>query len=137
MQGSCKCGNISFDWRTHRQPDDFRPRACTCSLCASFDAAYVSDSDSQVEYRIKDSAQLDCRKSGTGTAAFLICANCNELILVTSEVDGNTYAVLNIRAIKDVQWSEPVPAAFDEENVEQRLQRRKRNWISKVVLAAS
>jgi hypothetical protein len=71
---------------------------------------------------------------GTKTAQFHICTKCGVVPVVTSEIDGKTYAVVSVNAFQQVDRSllRPVPATFDAENEQSRLARRKRSWIPSV-----
>jgi hypothetical protein len=56
---------------------------------------------------------------------------------VTSQIDGTTYAVVNVNTFDDMDRSRirALPASFDGEEVQSRLERRQRHWIADVVLA--
>jgi hypothetical protein len=71
---------------------------------------------------------------GTKTAQFHICAKCGVVPVVTSEIDGKTYAVVSVNALQGVDRSllKRASATFDTENEKSRLARRKRNWIPTV-----
>jgi hypothetical protein len=71
---------------------------------------------------------------GTKTAQFHICAKCGVVPVVTSEIDGKTYAVVSVNALQGVDRSllKHASATFDAENEQSRLARRKRNWIPSV-----
>ena len=74
---------------------------------------------------------------GTETASFLVCARCGVAPLVTSLIDGATYAVVNVNTFDSVDRSRirPQPATFEGEEVQARLDRRRRNWIADVILS--
>jgi len=71
---------------------------------------------------------------GTKTAQFHICTKCGVVPLVTSEIDGKMYAVVNVNAFQDIDRSllKNESATFDAEDEQSRLARRKRNWIGRV-----
>jgi len=54
--------------------------------------------------------------------------------LVTSDIDGKTYAVVSVNAFQGIDRSffKHASATFDAEDEQSRLARRKRNWISDV-----
>ena len=54
--------------------------------------------------------------------------------VVTSEIDGCLYAVVNVNTFEGVEPSlyRQAPATFEGENEETRLARRKRNWIGDI-----
>lgn len=55
---------------------------------------------------------------------------------ITSDIDGNTYAVLNINCLDNVDQIEDGSSdvTYDEEGTEDRLSRRKKRWIGTVKL---
>lgn len=71
---------------------------------------------------------------GTETAQIQICARCGIVPLVTSLIEGRTYAVVRVRAFEGVDplLLKRTPASFDGESTETRLARRQRNWIANV-----
>lgn len=71
---------------------------------------------------------------GTKTADFHICSRCGVAPVVTSNIDGRVYAVVSVNAFEGVDPAllDRAPASFDGEGVDDRLSRRKRNWIPDV-----
>ena len=65
---------------------------------------------------------------------FHICAKCGVVPVVTSEIDGTTYAVVSVNAFQGLDRSllKHASATFDAEDEQSRLVRRKRNWIPSV-----
>ena len=59
---------------------------------------------------------------------------CGVVPLVTSEIDGKMYAVVNVNAFQAIDRSllKNESATFDAEDEQSRLARRKRNWIGRV-----
>jgi len=75
---------------------------------------------------------------GTRTAEFHVCVRCGVVPLVTSRIDGNTYAVVSVNAFEGVARSllRTATASFDGEGTDARLARRQRNWIRDVRFVA-
>ena len=71
---------------------------------------------------------------GTKTARFHVCTKCGVAPVVTSDIDGNTYAVVSVNAFQGVDRAllKRASATFDAEDEKSRLARRKRNWIPSV-----
>jgi hypothetical protein len=71
---------------------------------------------------------------GTKTAEFHVCTVCGVVLVVTSHIDGRTYAVVGVNAFEDVNPSilRRASASFDGEGEGERLARRARNWIPEV-----
>ena len=137
VNGSCHCANISFslDW-----PDDapeIPARSCSCSFCVKHGGVWTSDRRASLRARVTEPGMVGRYAFGTGTASFLVCARCGVATLVTSEIEGQLFAVVNVNSFDDVERSRirAQPASFEGEDVSSRLERRRRNWIADVVLA--
>ncbi|HXD06446.1 MAG TPA: hypothetical protein VN680_10375 [Burkholderiaceae bacterium] len=134
IKGSCHCRNIAFalDWRA--PSGDIPARACTCSFCTKHGGVWTSSPQALLKVSVRDTARLTRYQFGTRTALFHVCSNCGVVPLVTSEIDGNTYAVVSVNAFEDVDAAllKRASASFDGEGVGDRLARRKRNWIAQV-----
>ena len=134
IHGSCHCGNISFELDWKGEPSEIPARACTCSFCSKHGGVWTSKRDGDLTVRVKDPSLVSKYAFGTRTADFHICAKCGIVPLVTSTIDGHTYAVVSVNAFDGVDPSmvRPAPISFDNENEAERLARRKRYWIENV-----
>ena len=131
ISGSCHCGNIrvALDW-----PDagsTIPVRACGCTLCTKHRAIWTSHPDGRFHLRIADDSRVTRYRFGTKTADFHVCMTCGVLPIVTCEIEGSRYAVVNVNAFDNVDRSELIEVAtnFEGETVENRLTRRRRNWM--------
>jgi len=88
----------------------------------------------KLEVAFGDPALVSRYEFGTKTATFHVCARCGIVPVVTSDLDGRTYAVVSVKAFENVDPAmlRPGPVSFEGEGVESRLARRKRNWIAEV-----
>ena len=132
IQGGCHCGNITFDLAWPEDATTIRARACGCTFCTRHGGVWTSHPAARLTVRIADSALLSRYAFGTQTATFHVCARCGVVPVVTSDIDGGTYAVVNVNAFAGGPAIERLPATFDGEDVGDRLARRKRNWIAEV-----
>ncbi|MCZ6511764.1 MAG: hypothetical protein O7A62_14405, partial [Alphaproteobacteria bacterium] len=84
----------------------------------------------RVQLSSDDPARVQRYRFGTETADFYICKTCGVAPIVTSDIDGSTYSVVNVNCFDDVDRSELVESTtdFDGEATEDRLARRQRNW---------
>lgn len=138
LKGRCHCGNISFSLTWPGEPWQVPPRACGCSFCTRHGAAYVSHPEAALEVSIADPKITSRYRFGTGTAEFLICARCGVVGMALSEIDGRTYAVVNVHALEHPEgWEEAVASCFDGETVSSRLERRRQNWIGHVSIGVA
>lgn len=132
--GKCHCGNVAYelDW-----PDSGKPiavRACGCTFCTKHGGVYTSHPGARLRARVLDGGKVSRYAFGTETAEFFVCAVCGAVPFVTSAIDGGRYAVVNVNTFENVDPSEldSSPTDFDGESVDDRLGRRKRNWIPDV-----
>ncbi len=134
IHGRCHCGNIAFtlDWRP--DPVEIPARACTCSFCVKHGGVWTSNPSGALAVTVVDPALVSRYRHGTRTAEFHVCARCGNVPLVTSEIDGALYAVVNVNTFDGVDASllRRSPVSHDEESAATRLARRKRHWIGDV-----
>lgn len=138
--GSCHCGNIQYEF-IH---PDFDPnsdaklpvRRCTCSFCIKHGGIYTSHPKGALNVQIEDESFVHRYQFGTKSAHFYICKRCGIFPFVTSEVEGNTYAVVNVNTFDNVNHDNFIPADtdFEAEDVTDRLGRRTQTWISTVTI---
>jgi len=99
---------------------------------------WTSHPDGVLRVAIGDPARVSRYAFGTETAEFHVCGRCGVVPVVTSAIDGNLYAVVNVNALEGVDPSRLRRATSDVEGEDtaSRLARRRRNWIARVELAA-
>jgi len=133
--GSCHCGNISFEFSTNKSIEEFAPRICSCSFCLRHGGRYISDPDGRLEISCKDNAQLNRYQFGHKTADFILCKNCGVFIGAICTIDERDYAVINIKTMLNYDFSDNATSNdYDSENQGSRLERRAKNWIPHVAL---
>ena len=139
IHGACHCGNISFDFLIEPDPPEIPARACGCSFCTKHGGVWTSSPGASLRVRVKDKSLESIYSFATRTADFHICARCGVAPLVTCELDGRRYAVVNVNTFDDVDPSmlNHAPVNFEGEVQEARLARRKRNWIADVKFEAA
>jgi hypothetical protein len=136
LAGSCHCGNVSFSLHWPGEAHEIPARSCGCTFCVKHGGVWTSHPEARLEVRISDAGNVARYQFGTGTADFLVCARCGVTPLVTSQIEGATYAVVNVNTFDGVDRARlrPVPASFDGEELQSRLDRRRQRWIPDVVL---
>ncbi len=133
--GSCHCENITLTFRSDKPVHELPPRECSCSFCQRHKGKYISDPDGCLELNIKDNDLVNRYRFGHKTADFIICKNCGVFVASLCDIDGNTHAVLNIRTMPDYEFSgTPVTNNYGAEDKGDRLARRAKNWIGRVVI---
>jgi hypothetical protein len=134
IHGSCHCGNIAFDLHWPGEVAEIPARACTCSFCTKHGGVWTSNAQGALRVKLKDPSKVSRYAFGTRTAVFHICSTCGGVPVVTSDIDGNTFAVVSVNAFDDIDQSllRHASATFDGETQADRLARRVRNWIPTV-----
>lgn len=134
INGKCHCGNISFVLRWEPDPTEIPARACGCSFCIKHGGVWTSNPRAALKVKIDDAARVTRYQFGTRTAEFHICTGCGVVPVVTSRVDGHLHAVVSVNAFEGIEPSllRRAQANFDGEGTDDRLARRKRNWIADV-----
>ena len=134
IQGSCHCGNVAFELSWEPDPAEIPARACGCSFCVKHGGVWTSNPAGALRVTVENPALVEKYAFGTRTAEFHICRRCGVVPLVTSHIDGRTYAVVSVNAFDNVDRSRlrVEPMSFEGEETPSRLERRKRNWIADV-----
>ena len=134
IDGRCHCGNIRYvlDW-----PDDeirIMVRACGCGFCVKHGGSWTSHREAELRAEIHDPSRVSKYRFGTRTADFYVCSHCGAVPFVTSLIDDCLYAVVNVNTFEEIDTSslDRTPTSFDGEGSDERLERRKRNWIREV-----
>ena len=134
IDGSCHCGNVRFELRWPASEAVIPIRQCGCDFCSKHGGAWTSHPESELAIQVSDPSVVSRYRFGTKTADFLVCATCGVVPVVLSEIDNILYAVVNANTFADVGALEVSRRStdFDAEDRKSRLNRRQRNWISKV-----
>ena len=134
LTGGCHCGTIRFRFAAPQRAGPIPVRACGCSFCTKHGGVWTSDAQGRLEVTIADPTAVHRYRFGTGTADFHVCRRCGVVPVVTSEIAGALYAVVNVNCFEDVAPDELDQSAadFDGEGTDDRLARRARNWIPAV-----
>ena len=137
--GSCHCGNIGFELNWTPEPAQIPARACTCSFCIKHGGVWTACPTGALIVRVRNPSAVSEYRFGTKTAAFHVCATCGGVPVVTSEIDGSVYAVVNVNTFEDVDPSllQHTSMTLDDEDEPTRLARRARNWIARVEIKAA
>jgi hypothetical protein len=134
INGRCHCANIVFSLAWEPDPTQIPARACTCSFCVKHGGVWTSYPKGTLEVSVRSPSLVSKYSFGTRTAEFHICTRCGVVPVVTSSIDGRLYAVVSVNAFEGVNPAllRHAPASFDGEGTDDRLARRKRNWIADV-----
>lgn len=139
VRGSCHCGNVSFNLTWLPEPSEIPARACTCSFCLKHGGVWTSCPTGSLEVKIRNSADVSEYTFGTKTATFHICSVCGAVPVVSSKVEGQTYAVVSVNAFDgiDPKLLRLGQVSFDGEDEATRIARRAKGWIPSVRFSVS
>jgi hypothetical protein len=134
IQGSCHCGNIGFALTWEPDPERIPARACGCTFCRKHGGVWTSNPSGALSVTMRDPDGVSKYAFGTGSGRFHVCSRCGAVPVVTGDIDGHTYAVVNVNTFDNVDPSvlDRKPTSFEGETVQARLARWKRNWIPDV-----
>ena len=138
IEGGCHCRAIRYElhWPNPGEPARIPARRCGCSYCTRIDGVWTSHPEASLTILLESGLSPKPYRFATGTADFLVCMRCGITPLVTCEIEGRLYAVVNVNTFDDSD--EPAFALdvsdtdFEGENLEARLSRRQARWISRV-----
>ena len=135
--GKCHCGNVAFTFECEGEVSEIPVRACTCSFCVKHGGIWTSNPKAILAVTIRDPSAVAKYQFGTRTAEFHVCTTCGVVPLVTSRINGQTYAVVNVNTFENVEPSKlrRATVSFESEQVKARLERRVRNWIPNVSIS--
>ena len=138
IEGKCHCGNITYVLRWPGEGTKIPVRACSCTFCTKHGGTYTSHCDAELAAVVHDEALVSQYRFGTGTAEFYVCSRCGVVPFVTSMIEDNLYAVVNVNSFEGIDPScfSRAVTDFDGETTESRLDRRKRNWIPSVTITS-
>jgi hypothetical protein len=134
IRGGCHCGNIAFTLTWDPDPERIPARACGCTFCTKHGGVWTSNPKGELRVDVADPASVSKYQFGTESARFHVCGRCGVVPVVTGDIENHRYAVVNVNTFNNVDPAllQRAPTNFDDETVEQRLARWKRNWISDV-----
>ena len=134
IDAQCHCGNIRLSLEWPGEAAEIPARACDCTFCVKHGGVWTSHPRSALTVNIGDPALASEYAFGTRTATFHVCSRCGAVPVVTSEIDGKLYAVVNVNTFDnfDPARLNRSPSHFEGEDVDSRLARRQRNWIGNV-----
>lgn len=129
LQGSCRCRNILLHWQCRDY--SLVPRACQCAYCVRQHAAWVSKSGTALHAVIHDPRQHRVVEQGPAGAQFHECAHCNDVVLVTADIDGELYGAANARCVVNPRgFQNAVPGDTTALSVAAKRERWRLNWCS-------
>lgn len=134
IEGKCHCGNITYVFHWPGDASEIPVRSCGCTFCIKHGGTYTSHREAKLTAAIHDKESVSKYRFGTGTADFFVCSRCGAVPFVTSEIQGQVHAVVNVNTFEDVDRAifRQSMTDFDGEDTESRLDRRRRTWIPNV-----
>ena len=138
IAGRCHCGNIAYTLDWPADAATIPARACSCAFCRKHGNVWTAHPAAALAVTLRDAAHVSRYAFETKTADFHVCTICGVVPLVTSTIEGRTYAVVNVNTFEDVDPARLAHASVscDGDYETARLARRSRNWIGDVRFVA-
>lgn len=136
--GGCHCGNIRYELGGEVPVAEWAARFCGCGFCTRHGGLYASHPGASMTVDLKQPDQVGRYRFATASADFCFCRVCGVLVFLTSEIDGNLYGLVNMNTLdqRPQAFQEAPVMSYEGEDADARLERRRKNWIAKVVINA-
>lgn len=134
IRGTCHCGNLRFVLTWPRTEDMVSGRRCTCAYCTRTGTIWVGESNARLLVNLIDAQSATRYRFATETAEFIACSACAVVALVTSRINGQLFGLVNAKTFEAGPKIDATSVSFDGEGSADRLERRRRRWISQITL---
>jgi len=130
IEGGCHCDNIQYHYGVDTAIDALSLRACSCSFCSKQGVVYTSDPNGKLSIVINSTSYIKKYQFSSKHIDFIFCGKCGVMPFCLTEIDGNVFALINIRTA-NIEVSSLAIQVFDfsDETIEESIQRRKLKWI--------
>ena len=134
LEGQCHCGNIGYSLATKIELSKHPVRSCSCSFCVKHGSRYISDPNGELTVCVQSREKIVPYEFGTKTAKFLICGYCGVMPIIVCKMEDRYYGIVNCNTLNDAHQlqKEVRYMDFSTEDLDTRLQRRRKNWIGTV-----
>ncbi len=133
IEGGCHCGNIQYQFEIESSIENLSIRACTCSFCTKQGVLYTSDPKGKLSVDIKSNKDVRKYQFSSKHINFVFCSICGVMPIVTTEINNNLYALINIKTANKELLDLPVRVFdFSSETESESINRRKSKWIPSV-----
>lgn len=123
-RGGCHCGAIRIAFESDKP---LAPRACQCGFCRKHGARTVSDPDGSAALSLGGAAIR--YRFASRAADYILCGQCGVYLGAVAELDGSTYATLNLNAFDDPRLDLVAqPVSYDGESMAAKGDRRRARW---------
>lgn len=132
--GGCHCGNVRYTLNSDVPVSSWTARFCDCSFCIRQGGLYASHPTASLTVGVEKPERLGRYRFATASADFCFCLTCGVFVYITSEIDGQLFGLVNMNSLDErpQEFAQAPVMSFEEEQPEERLQRRRKNWIAKV-----
>lgn len=135
--GGCHCGNIRYELGGEVPVAEWAARFCGCGFCTRHGGLYASHPGASMKVSLEDQAEVGRYRFATASADFCFCRRCGVLVYLTSEIDGQLYGLVNMNTLdaRPEAFAAAPVMSYEGEDADERLKRRRKNWISQVEIS--
>src|SRR5688572_14222051 len=122
--GSCHCGAIRVELETGKP---LAARQCQCGFCRRHNVRMVSDPDGAAILTLGPETRR--YRFATMTTDYLFCDRCSVYVAAVTDLEGRTFATLNLNAFDDPHPDlVATPVSYEGESADEKAERRRLNW---------
>ncbi len=99
--GKCNCGKVTFSIELPEKLEKYSPRKCDCDFCIERNMSYLSHPDGILIIECSD--PLEIIKQGSNQARFLVCSECNTIIVGVHQFGNCLKGAVNANLINEFE----------------------------------
>ena len=135
-EGTCSCGQSSYQVNLPNPIDAYVPRACDCDFCQSRKIAYLSDPKGTA--RLCGTESFSKQKQGSEQASFLSCPHCHDVLAATCLINNELRGAVNAALLTDkANLMQAEPASPKRLSAKDKLTRWAQIWLHMTIQTES
>ena len=130
LRGQSHCGAVQVEMQLRSPPEKLRVLACQCGFCRRHGSVAVADPEGETVFLVERPEDLNRYMFGARTAEFQTCAHCGVYVGAIVAADDGYRSLVNVSGtgIAAFGHRRPEEVLYDDEPVQSRIDRRKKNW---------
>lgn len=131
LEGSCHCGAIAISLSLPGAPQEQAIGNCQCSFCRKHNARTYSHPKANATLTVQEAKHLQRYTFGLQTAESIVCRQCGVYVAMILSESNRAWSTINIDILDDraLFGDATLSKDFSAENSEDRIKRRKAQWI--------
>jgi len=127
-KGKCHCGEVELELLLPNSLSYYSARKCDCDFCVNRNITYLSDAAGKL--KITSNNELVIHQHGSNQAGFLECENCNNVVAVVYDCDGEKKGAVNASLLSGVELMKPTEIVSPKLlSAEEKVNRWRKLWL--------